>query len=505
MRKIYLAIYLFLFTMFVSAQEKPNIVIILSDDHAFQAIGAYGGIGNTPNIDRLAAEGALFSRAYVANSICGPSRASLLTGKFSHKNGYKDNANSVFDHNQDTFVKRLQEGGYQTAWIGKQHLGNHPQGLDYYSILPGQGQYYNPDFLNSDGTREHIEGYVTNIITDKAENWLDNRDPDKPFCLVIGHKATHRTWLPDTSDFGRYDGYEFEVPETFYDNYKGRKAAQVQEMSIAKDLILGYDLKMLSREGMEKEGTVSRMTDSQKTKFEAYYGPIYHAFLKAGLEGKELAEWKYERYMNDYLSTAHSMDRNIGRILEYLDNNQLTGNTLVVYMSDQGFYMGEHGWFDKRFMYEESFRTPLIARFPGAIAPQTTVDALVMNIDIAPTLLEVAGVPIPDAIQGKSIVPIITGERVKIRDVMYYHYYENGEHAVSPHFGISDGRYKLIRFYQAVDAWELYDLEADPHELNNLYYEDGYNELVVEMKKRLREKIIKVDDQEALELLSSEI
>jgi len=497
MKKIFYLIP-FIFTMSVSsAQQRPNIVLIISDDHAFQAIGAYNNkVTTTPNIDRIANEGAVFKRAYVTNSICGPSRATLLTGKYSHKNGFKDNETSTFDHNQDLFVKRLRVAGYQTAWIGKQHLGNKPQGFDYYSILPDQGQYYNPDFINSDGETEHIEGYVTNIITDKAEKWLDERDPEKPFCLIIGHKATHRTWIPDTADFGMFDNKTFPLPANFYDTYEGRKAAGLQEMSIGKDLKMGYDLKMLTKLDIENESTVKRMNSAQRSKFDAYYGQIYKSFQQQ-LSGKALAEWKYQRYMRDYMSTAASMDRNIGRVLDYLDRFGLTKSTLVIYLSDQGFYMGEHGWFDKRFMYEESFRTPMVVRYPALIKPKSKIDAFVTNTDIAPTLLQLADVSIPADIQGQSIVPLLDGSKKTIHKEVYYHYYENGEHAVSPHFGVTNGRYKLIRFYKRVEGWELFDLEKDPNEMHNLFGTAEYKNVMQEMKQLLIEQINKYDDQEA--------
>src|SRR5690606_30309870 len=282
----------------------------------------------TPNMDRLANEGALLNRAYVTNSICGPSRAVLLTGKHSHKNGFKDNETSVFNHGQDLFVKRLQKAGYQTAWIGKQHLGNKPQGFDYWEILPGQGSYFNPDFLKMDGTRAHYEGYVSDIISDLTEGWLDERDTNKPFCLIVGHKATHRTWMPDTGDLDMFEDVTFPLPKNFYDDYEGREAAKVQDMTIAKTMVMGYDLKMLT--DVENEGTVNRMTPEQRKKYQDFYGPI-EADLKArNLQGKELIEWKYQRYMKDYLATAASLDRNVGRVLDYLDENNLTDNTLVI-------------------------------------------------------------------------------------------------------------------------------------------------------------------------------
>lgn len=485
-------------------QKRPNIVIIISDDHAFQTISAYGShLTQTPSIDRIAREGVRFDRAYVNNSICGPSRAAILTGKYSHKNGFKDNETSVFNHGQDLFVKHLQASGYQTAWIGKQHLGNQPEGFDHYSILPGQGHYYNPEFITN-GTRELVSGYVTHIIEDKAESWMDGRDKNKPFCLVIGHKATHRVWLPDTSDFRLYDHVTFPVPETFHDDYKGRPAAGQQEMSISKDLMMGYDLKMESPENALKQGAVKRMNPEQLAAFHRYYQPIFDKFSSRNLSGKELAEWKYQRYMRDYLATAASLDRAIGRTLDYLDKNRLTENTLIIYLSDQGFYMGEHGWFDKRWMYEESFRTPMVMRYPGVIKPGTVSKDLVMNLDIAPTLLEAAGTAIPRDMQGESFLPLLTNEDAKGREAIFYHYYENGEHAVSPHFGVRTQRYKLIRFYKRVENWELYDLKKDPHEMHNLFGQKKYRKVAVEMRKRLVDLIRKYEDTEAAAILDAD-
>lgn len=486
-------------------QKKPNMVIIISDDHAFQTISAYGSrLTKTPAIDRIAREGVRFDRACVNNSICGPSRAAILTGKYSHKNGFKDNETSVFNHGQDLFVKRLQASGYQTAWIGKQHLGNQPQGFDYYSILPGQGEYYNPEFITN-GHRETLSGYVTHIIEDKAESWMDERDKDKPFCLFIGHKATHRVWLPDTSDFRRFDHVSFPVPETFYDDYAGRTAAGQQEMSIAKDLIMGYDLKMESPEDAMKQRGVKRMNPEQLAAFHAYYQPIFNKFKLQNPSGKELAEWKYQRYMRDYLATTASLDRNIGRTLDYLDKNRLTENTIVIYLSDQGFYMGEHGWFDKRWMYEESFRTPMVMRYPGVIKPGTVNKEFVMNLDIAPTLLAAAGAAIPGDVQGESFLPLLTDKNAKGRDAVFYHYYENGEHAVSPHFGVSTHRYKLIRFYKRVENWELYDLEKDPREMHNLFGQKKYRKMATEMRKKLSDLIDKYEDKEAAAVLDRKL
>ena len=504
-RIILTALILFTVCATLTAQSKakrPNIVIILSDDHAYQTISAYGSkLMQTPNIDRIAKEGVLFNKAYVTNSICGPSRAVLLTGKYSHKNGFKDNETSNFNAGQDLFVKQLQANGYQTAWIGKYHLGAQPQGFDFWQILPGQGSYYNPDMLMMDGSTKRIEGYATNIVEDVAESWLSQRDISKPFCLVIGHKSTHRTWIPDTTDMGMFDDVSFPLPPNFYDAYDNRAAAKVQDMTIAKTMILGYDLKMLAPD--DKEPAVARMNADQRAKFDACYQPIYADFKARTLSGKALTEWKYQRYMKDYLSTAASLDRNIGRTLDYLDKHQLANNTIVMYLSDQGFYMGEHGWFDKRFMYEESFRTPMMMRYPGVIKPGVKLNEYVMNLDIAPTCLDAAGVAIPADMQGKSILPLLNG-KAKGREAMYYHYYENGEHSVSPHFGVQTKKYKLIRFYKRVDSWELYDLQEDPHDMHNLYGKKGYEKITQRLKSQLHALIAQYKDEDAKRILNSE-
>jgi arylsulfatase A-like enzyme len=498
MRIVFLG-FLLCATIILQAQEKPNIVVIISDDHAYQAISAYGSeLMATPNIDRIAEEGVRFDKAYVTNSICGPSRATILTGKYSHENGFKDNENSHFDSSQDSFAKQLQANGYQTAWIGKYHLGEDPEGFDYWQILPGQGHYFNPDFIMMDGSRKIEEGYVADLVEDAAEEWLDQRDKSKPFCLVIGHKATHRTWMPDTVDLGMFDDVEFPLPENFYDNYEGREAAQVQDMTISETMLMAYDLKMYPEN--TKDGNVTRMNPAQRRKYAEYYEPIQNDLEARNLSGKALAEWKYQRYLRDYLSTAASMDRSIGRTLGYLDVHGLTDNTLVIYLSDQGFYLGEHGWFDKRFMYEESFRTPMVMRFPGVVQAGSVSDDFVMNLDVAPTLLDAAGVAIPADMQGKSMLSVLSG-RKNGRQALYYHYYENGEHAVSPHFGIQTDRYKLIRFYKRVNSWELYDLKNDPSEMNNLYGNKRYKKIAEDMKTRLQALIDEYDDEDAKKIL----
>ncbi|GAA4786621.1 sulfatase [Olivibacter ginsenosidimutans] len=524
----------------VKASKKPNIIFIFSDDHAYQAIGAYGNsYAKTPNIDRIAKEGAIFNNFLVGNSLCGPSRASLLTGKYSHANGYLANEGK-FDVSQQLFSRLLKQADYQTAWIGKWHLGTLPgDAFDYWNIPPGQGNYYNPDFINQQHDTTRIAGYITNIITDLATSWLDKRDQDKPFFLVVGEKATHREWLPDLPDLGAYDSVNFPLPETFYDSYEGRKAAADQDMTIANTMRLKEDLKVHvdysmadlpeRREKLKQKffgdktltaeqeqwlnnrlnsGLYQRFNEEQRKQFSAYYEKISKEFDAKKLSGKALTEWKYQRYIKDYLSTANALDRNIGKLLAYLDNHDLAENTIVVYGSDQGFYMGEHGWFDKRFIYQESLRTPFVIRYPGVIKPGTKINQHVLNIDWAPTLLDIAGVPIPKDIQGQSFLPILqaNGKAVELREASYYHYYEFPEpHHVSPHFGITTSKYKLVRFYKGQEAWELYDLEKDPHELHNVYADQAYQQTIVKLKDTLKNLIDQYHDTDAAKIFAKQI
>lgn len=435
-------------TFFTNAQTKrPNILIIVSDDHAYQAIGAYGSPYHaTPNIDRLAAQGVTYANAFVTNSLCGPSRACLLTGKYSNINGFKDNF-SRFDAAQPTFASYLKQAGYQTAWIGKWHLESMPQHFDYFKILPGQGYYYNPNFIDMKGDTATMQGYCTNAITDLTLNWLQQRDTAKPFCIVVGEKATHRSWIPDTADFGAFDKVDFPLPVDFYDDYKDRYAASVNDMNIAHSMRLGYDLKMAADTGFGKDN-YTRFTVSQKRYFDKYYDSIYSDFKSRHLSGRALAEWKYQRYMRDYYATGLSLDRNIGRIVDYIDKNGLDKNTIVIYTSDQGMYLGEHNFFDKRFMYEESFKTPFIVRYPQLIKPGREDSTLVMLLDVAPTLVQLAGLQVPPDMQGKSLIPVFKGNGKHFRYEVFYHYYEYpNEHNALPHFGIRTHRYTLIRFY----------------------------------------------------------
>lgn len=481
-----------LYATTVFAQSKPNIILIVSDDHSYQTIGAYnnGATNATPAIDKLANEGVRFNKAFVTNSICGPSRACILTGKYSHKNGFMDNETSHYNSSQQQFVNLLQQGGYQTAWLGKYHLGDDPKGFDFFKILVDQGRYFNPDFIIEGKKRVNEQGYVSNIIEDEAEKWLDRRDPNKPFCLVVGHKAVHRTWMPDLPELGAYEQVNFPLPDTFFDDYATRKPASLQEMSIGKDMMMGYDLKMFKDEKEEvQDANFSRMTAIQLAHYNDFYNPIRQQYFNANLSGKELAQWKFQRYMRDYLSTVRSMDKNIQRMLDYLEKHKLKDNTVIIYMSDQGFYMGEHGWFDKRWMYEESFRTPMIVSYPKLFPKGTTNDDFVLNIDLAPTFLELAGLPIPADIQGKSFLPLFAKKAKPIRNQIFYHYYENGEHAVSPHFGVRTDHYKLIRYYKRVNTWELFDLKTDPKELNNVYGKKEYLKITKQLEALLLKEI----------------
>ena len=484
----------------VACQQKDkargpyNIVYIMTDDHTAQMMSCYDTrYMETPNLDRIAADGVRFTNSFVANSLSGPSRACIITGKHSCANKFYDNTTCVFDATQQTFPKLLQQAGYQTAIVGKWHLESLPTGFDFWEVLPGQGDYYNPDFITQQNDTVRREGYITDIITDDAIDWMENkRDKAKPFCLMINHKAIHRNWMADTTDLALYEDKVFPLPETFYDDYDGRPAAAAQEMSIAEDMDLIYDLKMIapgkdSRLRELYESFLGRMKPDERAAWDRFYNPLIEDFYKRDLKGRELAEWKFQRYMRDYMKTVKSLDDNVGRVLDYLEEKDLLKNTLVVYTSDQGFYMGEHGWFDKRFMYEESMRTPLIMRLPDGFSRRGDITELVQNIDYAPTFLELAGAAVPDDIQGLSLVPLLKGEHPDDwRTALYYHFYEYpAEHMVKRHYGIRTDRYKLIHFYNDIDEWELYDMQNDPHELDNLYGREGYDDLTAELKSRL--------------------
>lgn len=489
--------------------EQPNIIFIMTDDHAYQAISAYGSkLMQTPNIDRLANEGMLFNKGYVTNSICSPSRAVALTGKFSHLNGVRDNLD-VFDSTQVTFPKILRKKGYQTAIVGKWHLKSEPTGFDYWKVLPDQGHYYDPEFRTPQGIVKE-EGYVTDVTTDLALNYLDSlRDKEKPFLLMYHHKAPHRQWWPSMEDLEAYKDSEIPSPATLYDNYVNRgTAAKEAEMRINDHMALSMDNKirpdLLKTMNLEEflswyESSYleryNRLDEDEKQKWDAVYGSINEDFEKNTPKGKALTFWKYQRYMQDYLASLKSVDRNIGRLLDYLDQNNLVENTIIVYTSDQGFYLGEHGWFDKRFMYEPSFRTPLIIKYPKLIKAGSINNNLVQNVDFAPTFLDLSGAAIPNDMQGESLLPLFSNDNSNWRDALYYHYYEYpGIHMVKRHFGVRTERYKLIHFYYDVDEWELYDLEKDPEELNNVYNNPEYKVVQQEMHKRLDELRIQYKD-----------
>jgi len=483
------------------ASQRPNIIFIMSDDHAYQAISAYGyGLNNTPNIDRLAHEGVIFKSSCVTNSICAPSRATMLTGKYNHINGKIDNLNE-FDWNQPNFAKVLQKNGYQTALIGKIHLDGTPQGFDYWNVLPGQGEYYNPDFIEM-GVKKRISGYCTELTTQFTLDWLKNkRDKNKPFCLLFHQKAPHRNWLPAPKYLNLFKDKTFDPPANFFDDYSGRgRAAHEQEMEIVKAR-MGEDFKLLvdaNGDSTNFFNSLKRLDDKQRATLLSSYDDENKYFLKAKLKGKDLALWQFNRYIKEYLRCVQSVDDGVGELLDYLDKNGLTENTIVVYTSDQGFYLGEHGWFDKRFMYEESLRTPLIIRYPKEIKAGSVNNDLVLNLDYAPTFLDYAGIKIPKDMQGESFRKRIAGKKVPWRDAIYYHYYEfPAEHMVKRHYGVRTDRYKLIHFYYDIDEWELYDLKKDPNEMKNVYDDPSYAIVKTKLFKKLMELRKKYKDNDA--------
>jgi arylsulfatase A-like enzyme len=486
--------------------QRPNIIYIMSDDHAFQAISAYGGIlknyAPTPNIDRIAASGMRFNRCLVTNSISGPCRAVVLTGKYSHINGFLTNEGQApFDGSQQTFPKLLQAAGYNTAMIGKWHLESEPTGFDHWDILPGQGNYYNPDFIDRGGTRtEH--GYVTELITEKSITWIKEvMNSGKPFMLMMHHKAPHREWEPGPNELTLYKNVTFPEPSTLFDDYCGRGTAEkTQDMTIAKTMRLKEDLKLFNdRAEMESTG-LARMDKEQSDAWNKVYDPIIKHFHEADPSGDELVRMKYQRYMQDYLACIAGVDRSVGEILDFLREQGLDKNTIVIYASDQGFFLGEHGWFDKRWMFEQSYRTPLLVSWPGITRPASVNDDMVSNIDLAETFLEMAGLEVPPDMQGRSMVPVLKGNTPSDwRKEHYYHYYEYpGSHMVKRHYGISTERYKLIHFYYDIDEWELFDIKADPLEMRNVYNDPAYSSVKADLHKKLIDIMKKYKDSDAL-------
>jgi len=490
-----------------SSKEKtrPNILFIMSDDHAYQAISAYEDrLLNTPNIDRIANEGMLFTNACVTNSICAPSRAVILSGKHSHLNGKIDNI-FPFDTTQITFPQILQDSGYQTAMFGKLHFGNNPKGFDQFKILPGQGHYYNPDFITKDSGTVQVQGYVTDIITDMTLDWLTNdRKEDEPFLLMYLHKAPHREWLPASRHYTEFIDREFPEPETLFDDYEGRgRAARESEMNLLQHMNWAGDSK-IPPDVMDELGipqtakwdknaynnNLGRMNKDQRSDWDKVYAPMIEEFKREfpNMTDEEKMKWRYQRYMQDYLGSIASVDDGVGEVLDYLEESGLAENTIVVYTSDQGFYLGEHGWFDKRFIYNESFKTPLLVKWPGVIDAGTENTQMVQNLDFAQTFLEAAGIEPPSDMQGESLIPLFKGQTEGFRDAVYYHYYEYPSvHMVKRHYGFVNEDYKLAHFYYDIDEWELYDRKNDPNEMNNVYDDPEYADVVVELKEKLKE------------------
>ncbi len=478
-------------------KKRPNIVFIMTDDHAAQAISAYGHpvskLAPTPNIDRIANNGVKFNNNFCTNSICGPSRAVILTGKHSHLNGFRMNG-ETFDGSQPTLPKYLKEAGYQTALFGKWHLHGSPQGFDDWNILVDQGNYYNPDFIkNKDTTR--IEGYATDIITEMGLDWLkNNRDKEKPFMLMVQHKAPHRNWMPALRHINKYDSIEFPLPKSYFSDHKGQVAAQEQLQTIYKDMYEGHDLKMTVAKGSDSlrhnpwKTDFERMTKAQRDAWNKAYRPKNDAFHDANLSGKELDKWKGQRYLRDYLATVAAVDEGVGKILDYLEESGLAENTLIVYTTDQGFYLGEKGFFDKRFMYEESLAMPMLMQYPGVIEAGSEIDALTQNLDFAPTFLDFANAEIPEEMQGRSLRSLMNNSisDEDFRNAIYYHYYDfPAFHMVKRHYGIRTDRFKLMHFYDDIDVWEMYDLQKDPREMNNIYNHPDYAEVRKELHSSL--------------------
>ncbi len=508
-KKIIISLLASCYLLLSVAAKGPNILFIFSDDHAEAAISAYGShlakSAPTPNLDRIAKEGAIFKNSFCANSICGPSRACILTGLHSHTNGFLDNNNSRFDGTQTTFPQLIQKEGYQTAMIGKWHLVSNPTGFNYWEILPGQGAYYNPDFIQMDNSRKRYQGYCTDIITDLALEWLKNeREKDKPFVLMCQHKAPHRNWSPAPRHLNLFDDIKMPEPDTLFDRYGGNRSRTLKEheMGIKDHMYWGHDMKFHGKESMFPKYFLSgiinrqyeRMTDSQKKQWDTAYGPKNEKLIndiKSGkLNEKEITQWKYQRYIKDYLRCIKAVDENVGRLLDYLDDSGLAEDTIVIYSSDQGFYLGEHGWYDKRWMFEESLAMPFLIRWPGVIPAGVESKTLIQNIDYAPTFLELAGATIPKRMHGRSLVNAFKDPLKKPKDwrkSIYYAYYGERTHRVAKHDGIRTDRHKLIHFPNTKE-WNLFDLEKDPKEMNSVHKDPQYSNILTSLKKTYTEK-----------------
>ena len=480
MRTTFVAIILFLVIVATARDEDhPNIVFIMSDDHAAHAIGAYGSrVNRTPNLDRLAREGMILTSVFATNSICTPSRAAILTGQYSHVNGVT--MFNRFDSSRTTVARLLQAGGYHTGMIGKWHLGSDPVGFERWEILPGQGAYVNPILYTATGEKTYTGRYVTDVITDLAIDFLKNRPRHKPFFLMMHHKAPHRPWEPDSAQGARFAEQRIPEPETFWDSYQTRTdALHENQQRVAADLTR-RDLKLKPPDGLDAAALTAWLAAKPDTVTVTRDG------RSVTLTGEALARWKYQRLMQDYLATVQSVDDSVGRVLEFLDRNGLAKNTLVIYTSDQGFFLGDHGLFDKRFMYEESLRMPFLVRWPAAIKAGTRSDAIGLNVDFAPTFLDAAGLSVPADMQGRSLLPVLRGRTPSDwRTSMYYRYYHDpGDHNTRAHYGVRTRTHKLIHFWKK-DQWELFDLVNDPSELHNLYGQSGEETLTATLKEEL--------------------
>jgi arylsulfatase A-like enzyme len=458
---------------------RPNIVFVMSDDHAAHAISAYGSrVNSTPNLDRLAHEGMLFRNAFVTNSICTPSRAAILTGLYSHKNGVP--VFNRFDGSQSTVAKLLQAAGYHTGMIGKWHLGSDPTGFDRWEILPGQGVYNDPLLYTATGEKTYTGQYVTDVITDLGIAFIRDRPKDRPFFLMLHHKAPHREWTPDEKHRRMFEDRVLPEPPTLWDDYATRTDALHENQQRVADDLWRKDLKLVPPAGLEGKERDAWLSAK----------PTEVTLTRDGrtvtLAGDALARWKYQRYMQDYLACVQSVDDNVGRLLDFLKESGLEESTIVVYTSDQGFFLGDHGMYDKRFMYEESLRMPLLVRWPAAVRPGSFAEAIALNVDFAPTFLEAAGAAVPASMQGRSLLPILRGKTpVDWRTAMYYRYYHDpGHHNTRAHYGVRTATHKLL-YYWKKDQWELFDLRSDPAELRNLYGQTGQEAVTAELKATL--------------------
>jgi arylsulfatase A-like enzyme len=472
--------------------DRPNIIFIMSDDHAAHAIGAYGSrVNQTPHFDRLAREGALLTRVFATNSICTPSRAAILTGQYSHLNGVT--MFNRFDSSRATVAKLLQAGGYHTGMIGKWHLGSDPAGFDRWEILPGQGAYFDPVMYSATEEKTYKGRYVTDVITERGLDFIETRPRNKPFFLMLHHKAPHRPWQPDPAQAERFKDRWIPEPETFWDSYATRSDALRENRQRVADDLTRRDLKLPPPPELSGAELTAWLT-TKPTEVTTTVGG-----KTVTLTGEALTRWKYQRYMRDYLATVQSVDDSVGRVLDLLDRRGLAKNTIVIYTSDQGFFLGDHGLYDKRFMYEESLRMPFLVRWPAAIKPRSRIDAIGLNVDFAPTLLDAAGIPVPRDMQGRSLLPVLRGRTpADWRSSMYYRYYHDpGDHNTRAHYGVRTRTHKLIYFWKK-DQWELFDLVNDPFELHNLYGQPGQEALTASLKSELERVKREARDEDQL-------